>query len=74
MEPDQLFAAFEETVAEYKFDFGHGDVTVTDFMRHWTEQAGYPVIGVAKVDGSFVLTQVRTAAGRVKAYFLATSS
>lgn len=55
--PDVLFAAFEYTISEYKFDFGQG-VTVTNFMKQWTEQAGYPMINVSKVNDEFIVTQV----------------
>jgi len=53
-----LFAAFEDIIAEYQFDFGQ-DVTVTNFMKQWTEQAGYPMINVVKVNDEFIITQVR---------------
>ncbi|KAF0715024.1 mucin-12-like isoform X6, partial [Aphis craccivora] len=56
--PDVLFAAFEYTISRYKFDFGQG-VTVTDFMKQWTEQAGYPMINVSKVNDEFIVTQER---------------
>jgi len=57
VDPDVLFAAFEYTISEYKFDFGQG-VTVSDFMKQWTEQAGYPMINVSKVNDEFIVTQV----------------
>jgi len=57
VEPDVLFTAFESTVSEYKYDFGQG-VTVTSFMREWTENAGYPVINVEKKNNTFIITQV----------------
>lgn len=58
--PEALYSAFESTVHEYDFDFGQG-VTVTSFMKQWTEQAGYPMIDVTKIDDKFYITQVRTA-------------
>lgn len=58
MEPSELFAAFEHTVAEYRYELGQ-NVTVTDFMKQWTEQAGYPVVDVVKAADRFVITQVR---------------
>lgn len=63
-EPDQLFEAFELTLAKYQLDFGHGQVTVTEFMKHWTEQAGYPAINVTKVNGSFIVKQVCIGVGK----------
>lgn len=60
VDPDGLFAAFEDTIAEYQFDFGQ-DVTATNFMKQWTEQAGYPMINVVKANDEFVITQVRIA-------------
>lgn len=58
VEPDSLFDAFEMTVSEYQYEFG-STFTITDFMKKWTEQAGYPMINVVKVNDSFILTQVR---------------
>lgn len=59
MGPNALFSAFEKTISEYGYDFGQG-VTVTDFMKQWTENAGYPMIKVVKTDDTFVITQVGT--------------
>jgi aminopeptidase N len=59
VEPGELFAAFEHTVVEYQYDLGQ-NVTVTGFMKQWTEQAGHPMIDVVKVNDTFVITQVRT--------------
>lgn len=58
MAPDVLFAAFQSVIAERAFDFGR-DFTVADFMKTWTEQAGYPVITVRKVNDKFAVAQVR---------------
>lgn len=55
--PDVLFAAFENTISEYQYDFGK-NITVTDFMKQWTEQAGYPMVSVIKINDVFVITQV----------------
>jgi len=57
VDPDVLFAAFEYTISEYQFNFGQ-DFTVTDFMKQWTEQSGYPMINVVKVNDEFIVTQV----------------
>lgn len=57
VESERLFGAFEFTLADFRYDFG--DVSVTDFMKQWTEQAGYPVINVTRDDhGAFIVTQV----------------
>ncbi|XP_025191838.1 aminopeptidase N-like [Melanaphis sacchari] len=58
VDPDVLFEAFEYTISKYQFNFGE-DVTVTNFMKHWTEQAGYPMINVVKVNDEFIITQER---------------
>lgn len=59
VESDELFEAFNNTLSEQQYDLGQ-NVTVTGFMKQWTQQAGYPMIDVARINDSFVITQVRT--------------
>lgn len=57
--PEELWTAFENTLYDAEFDLGE-NVTVTEFMRSWTEQAGYPLVEVVKENDTFVITQVDT--------------
>lgn len=33
-------------------------MTVTEFMRSWTEQPGYPLVEIVRDNATFVVTQV----------------
>lgn len=33
-------------------------MTVTEFMRSWTEQPGYPLVEIVRDNSTFVVTQV----------------
>jgi len=57
--PEELWTAFENALYDAEFDLGD-NVTVTEFMRSWTEQAGYPLVEVVKENDTFVITQVDT--------------
>lgn len=62
MEPKNLWDAFDNVLveAEYKSGILGDKITVGEFMRSWTDQAGYPVIYVETntSDKSLVVTQV----------------
>lgn len=62
MEPKHLWNAFDNVLFEEEYKSGIlGDkITVEEFMRSWTDQAGYPVIHVEtnNSDGRLVVTQV----------------
>lgn len=55
--PEKLWNAFENVLYDAQFDFG-GNVTVTEFMRSWTEQPGYPLVEIVRDNVTFVVTQV----------------
>jgi len=55
--PENLWNAFENVLYEEEFDLGT-DVTVTEYMRSWTEQPGYPLVEIARDNDTFVITQV----------------
>lgn len=55
--PDDLWNAFENALYDVGFDLGE-KLTVTEFMRSWTEQAGYPLVEIVKKNDTFVITQV----------------
>lgn len=57
MTPNKLWAALESAVRDENFVMGD-NVTVTQFMKHWVEQAGYPWLKVKKINGTFIVTQV----------------
>lgn len=57
--PEDLWNAFESVLYEARFDLAE-NVSVTQFMRSWTEQAGYPLVEIAKDNDTFVITQVDT--------------
>lgn len=57
--PEELWDAFENVLYDAEYDLGE-NVTVTKFMRSWTEQAGYPLVEVVKENDSFIITQVDT--------------
>lgn len=57
--PEELWDAIENVLYDAEYDLG-GNVTVTEFMRSWTEQAGYPLVEVVKENDAFVITQVDT--------------
>lgn len=57
--PEELWTAFENVLYDAEFDLGE-NVTITEFMRSWTEQAGYPLVEVAKENDTFIITQVDT--------------
>ncbi|KAL5244502.1 hypothetical protein ACI65C_011912 [Semiaphis heraclei] len=56
--PEELWSAFENVLYDAKFDLGE-NVTVTELMRSWTEQAGYPLVEIVKEKDTFVITQER---------------
>ncbi|XP_022172013.1 aminopeptidase N-like [Myzus persicae] len=56
--PDDLWNAFENALYDVGFDLGE-KLTVTEFMRSWTEQAGYPLVEIVKKNDTFVITQKR---------------
>lgn len=62
MEPKHLWDAFDNVLFEKEYKSGIlGDkITVGEFMRSWTDQAGYPVIHVEtnNSDNSLIVTQV----------------
>lgn len=55
--PKQLWTAFESVLSANGFDLG-ANVTVTEFMKSWTEQAGYPLLTVTRENNSLVVVQV----------------
>lgn len=57
MTPNKLWTALELAVHDEKFVLG-GNLTVTQYVKPWFEQVGYPWLKVKKVNGTFVVTQV----------------
>lgn len=55
--PEELWIAFENVLYDKEFDIGD-NFTVTQFMRTWTEQAGYPLVKIVKENNAFIITQV----------------
>lgn len=55
--PEELWIAFENVLYDREFELGE-NITVTQYMRTWTEQAGYPLVKIVKKNDSFVVTQV----------------
>jgi len=55
--PNELWNELENVLYENNFDLGD-NFTVTQFMKSWTEQAGYPLIKISKENDTFVITQV----------------
>ncbi|CAH1738623.1 aminopeptidase N-like [Aphis gossypii] len=56
--PEELWNAFENVLYDAEFDVGE-NVTVTEFMRSWTEQPGYPLVEIVRDNSTFVVTQKR---------------
>uniref|UniRef100_A0A2H8TGD8 Aminopeptidase N n=1 Tax=Melanaphis sacchari TaxID=742174 RepID=A0A2H8TGD8_9HEMI len=56
--PENLWDAFENVLFDVQFDLGES-VTVTEFMRSWTEQPGYPLVEIVRNNDTFVITQKR---------------
>lgn len=55
--PEQLWIAFENVLYNADFELDE-NVSVTEFMKSWTEQAGYPLVTVIKVNDTFIISQV----------------
>lgn len=55
--PEQLWIALENVLYDNEFDLGD-NLTVTQFMRSWTEQTGYPLVTITKENNTFEITQV----------------
>lgn len=55
--PEELWNAFENVLYDADFELDE-NVSVTEFMKSWTEQTGYPLINVMKVNDTFVISQV----------------
>lgn len=55
--PEKLWIAFENVLYDKEFDLGD-NFTITQFMRTWTEQSGYPLVKIVKENNAFIITQV----------------
>lgn len=55
--PKQLWEAFEDVLYDNEFYLGD-DLTITQFMKSWTEQPGYPLVKIVKENNTFVISQV----------------
>ncbi|XP_025405726.1 aminopeptidase N-like isoform X2 [Sipha flava] len=56
--PEKLWNAFENVLYEADYELGE-NVNVTLFMNSWTEQVGYPLVTISKVNDSLSITQER---------------
>lgn len=59
VEPEDLFTAFDSTLADIGTDIGN-ELSVRDFMTNWTTQSGYPVLNIVKnqTANTFSIVQV----------------
>jgi len=57
--PEQLWIALENVLYDNEFDLGD-NLTITQYMKSWTEQAGYPLVTIVKENNTFIITQVNT--------------
>lgn len=55
--PNELWIAFENVLIDNDFKLDE-DISVTQYMKSWTEQAGYPLVTIARVNNTFIITQV----------------
>lgn len=55
--PEQLWIALENVLYDNEFDLGD-NLTITQYMKSWTEQAGYPLVTIVKENNTFIITQV----------------
>lgn len=55
--PEDLWMAFETVLYDEEFDLDDS-ITITQFMKSWTEQAGYPLVYIMKENNSLVISQV----------------
>lgn len=55
--PEDLWTAFEIILYENEFDLGD-DINITQYMKSWTEQSGFPLVKIVKENNTFVITQV----------------
>lgn len=54
--PNELWIAFENILIDNNFELE--DISVTEYMKSWTEQPGYPLVTVVRMNNTFVITQV----------------
>lgn len=60
-EPKNLWNSFDSVIfdANYKSGILGNTITVEEYMRSWTDQAGYPVINVDSGNSNYlIVTQV----------------
>lgn len=59
--PELLYSAFDNILADKGYEL-ENDLSVTEFMKNWTTQSGYPCLTIMKNETSneFVLIQVIT--------------
>lgn len=55
--PENLWMAFEYVLKDTNFTLDE-NINVTQYMKTWTEQPGYPLVKVNRVNKTFVVTQV----------------
>lgn len=55
--PEELWIAFESTLIDNNYELDN-NISVTQYMRSWTEQAGYPLVNIIRENNTFVITQV----------------
>lgn len=55
--PEDLWAALENVLYDAEFELDDS-LTITEFMKSWTEQAGYPLVYIVKVNNTFYISQV----------------
>ncbi|XP_076648371.1 putative aminopeptidase-2 isoform X2 [Halictus rubicundus] len=56
--PKDLWQAFDEVIEETKA-FGDMEVSMTEIMDSWTNEAGFPVVQATRMNGTVLLTQER---------------
>lgn len=57
MNPEKLWTEFENVLYETNFELDKS-INVTQYMKSWTEQAGYPLVNILKYNNTFIVTQV----------------
>lgn len=57
MNPEKLWTEFENVLYETNFELDKS-INVTQYMKSWTEQAGYPLVNIVKYNNTFIVTQV----------------
>lgn len=55
--PENLWIAFENALFDDDFVLAK-NLTITEIMKSWTEQPGYPLVEISKVNNAFTITQV----------------